>query len=160
MTKSPTCSPAAETTTPLQTSGPAAPGPSPPGPKSPASPWLHNHAYRPRIAQPIAAFRQSADAKLTVPMEGLPWPDGAFDVVTGFNSFQFAGKPVVALAEVRRVLGSAGSLPVAKRPPFPTSRAAQAKQQEFHCSIASSSGEWRHQLPRIRQRFQSPNCRQ
>jgi ubiquinone/menaquinone biosynthesis C-methylase UbiE len=93
-------------------------------------------------------------------MEGLPWPDGAFDVVTGFNSFQFAGKPVVALAEVRRVLGSAGSLPVAKRPPFPTSRAAQAKQQEFHCSIASSSGEWRHQLPRIRQRFQSPNCRQ
>ena len=36
----------------------------------------------------------------------------------------------------------------------------RAKQQEFQCSIASSSGEWRHQLPRIRERFQSPDCRQ
>src|SRR5207247_3343163 len=46
MTRWPTFSPAAETTTPLQTSGPAAPRPSPPGPTSPAPPWLHNHAYR------------------------------------------------------------------------------------------------------------------
>src|SRR5881394_3228262 len=38
--------PAAETTTPPQTSGPAAPRLSPPGPTSPASPWLHNYAYR------------------------------------------------------------------------------------------------------------------
>ena len=38
--------PAAETTTPPPTSGPAAPMPSPPGPTSPASPWRHNHAYR------------------------------------------------------------------------------------------------------------------
>src|SRR5438034_10174038 len=46
MTRWPTFSPAAETTTPLQTSGPAAPRPSPPGLTSPAPPWLHNHAYR------------------------------------------------------------------------------------------------------------------
>src|SRR5580704_9326563 len=46
MTSSPTFSPAAETTTPPPTSGSAAPRPSPPGPTSPASPWLHNHAYR------------------------------------------------------------------------------------------------------------------
>src|SRR5580693_8280861 len=46
MTRSPTFSPAAETTTPPRTSGSAAPRPSPPGPTSPASPWLHNHAYR------------------------------------------------------------------------------------------------------------------
>src|SRR6202163_1574167 len=46
MTRWPTFSPAAETTTPPQTSGLSAPRPSPPGPTSPASPWLHNHAYR------------------------------------------------------------------------------------------------------------------
>src|ERR1700738_4818182 len=46
MTRSPTFSPAAETTTPPRTSGSAAPRPSPPGPTSPASPWRHNHAYR------------------------------------------------------------------------------------------------------------------
>src|SRR5271165_7031294 len=39
-------SPVAETTTPPQTSGLAAPRPSPPGPKSLVSLWLHNHAYR------------------------------------------------------------------------------------------------------------------
>src|ERR1700738_2039710 len=46
MIRSPTFSPAAETTTPPRTCGSAAPRPSPPGPTSPASPWLHNHAYR------------------------------------------------------------------------------------------------------------------
>jgi SAM-dependent methyltransferase len=43
-------------------------------------------------------------------MESLPWPDGSFDVVTGFNSFPFAGKPVSALAEARRVLVGDGKL--------------------------------------------------
>lgn len=36
-------------------------------------------------------------------MEELPYADGAFDVVTGFNSFQFAARPVVALREASRV---------------------------------------------------------
>src|SRR5205823_12997226 len=52
MIKSPMCSPAAETTTPPQTSGPAAPRPSPPGPMSPASLWLHNHAYHRHLSAP------------------------------------------------------------------------------------------------------------
>src|SRR5260370_32851624 len=52
MTRSPTISPAAETTTPPQTSGSAAPRPSPPGPTSPAAPWLHNHAHRPASLNP------------------------------------------------------------------------------------------------------------
>jgi SAM-dependent methyltransferase len=43
-------------------------------------------------------------------MESLPWPDSAFDAVTGFNSFPFAGNPVAALAEARRVLASDGKL--------------------------------------------------
>ena len=35
-------------------------------------------------------------------LEDLPFPDHAFDVVTGFNAFQFAGNPVRALTEARR----------------------------------------------------------
>lgn len=36
-------------------------------------------------------------------MEELPWADGSFDVVTGFNSFFIAANMVDALAEARRV---------------------------------------------------------
>jgi SAM-dependent methyltransferase len=44
------------------------------------------------------------DADLRVgEMEDLPWPDGAFDLVTGFNSFFFANDMVAALQEAGRV---------------------------------------------------------
>lgn len=44
------------------------------------------------------------DADLRVgTLEELPWDDGEFDVVTGFNAFQFAPDIVAALAEARRV---------------------------------------------------------
>lgn len=44
------------------------------------------------------------DADLTVgEMESLPYPDDAFDVVTGFNAFQFAADPGHALREAGRV---------------------------------------------------------
>jgi ubiquinone/menaquinone biosynthesis C-methylase UbiE len=36
-------------------------------------------------------------------LQFLPLADGDFDVVTGFNSFQFAADPVAALAEANRV---------------------------------------------------------
>lgn len=36
-------------------------------------------------------------------MEELPYSNHTFDVVTGFNSFQFAANPVKALQEARRV---------------------------------------------------------
>ncbi len=36
-------------------------------------------------------------------LESLPYPDAAFDLVTGFNSFQFAANPTQALAEAKRV---------------------------------------------------------
>jgi SAM-dependent methyltransferase len=45
-------------------------------------------------------------------MEQLPWTDGAFDVVTGFNSFQYAVDVPAALAEAARV--SCGLVAVCK----------------------------------------------
>jgi SAM-dependent methyltransferase len=41
-------------------------------------------------------------------MEELPFADDSFDVVTGFNSFQFAADPVHALREARRVTKPGG----------------------------------------------------
>lgn len=45
-------------------------------------------------------------------LEDLPFADAAFDVVTGFNAFQFAGNPAVALAEARRVTRPGGRVVV------------------------------------------------
>jgi SAM-dependent methyltransferase len=41
-------------------------------------------------------------------LETLPYADATFDVVTGFNSFQYAANPDAALAEARRVVRSGG----------------------------------------------------
>jgi SAM-dependent methyltransferase len=41
-------------------------------------------------------------------METLPWARDAFDVVTGFNAFQFAADPVHALREAGRVTSPGG----------------------------------------------------
>jgi len=38
----------------------------------------------------------------------LPFDDATFDVVTGFNSFQYAANPAVALGEARRVTKAEG----------------------------------------------------
>lgn len=45
-------------------------------------------------------------------MEDLPLPDEAYDIVTGFNSFQYAADISEALAEARRVLRPDGRLVV------------------------------------------------
>lgn len=43
-------------------------------------------------------------------IEELPFADAEFDVVTGFNSFQYAGNPSVALREGRRVAKAGGKI--------------------------------------------------
>jgi ubiquinone/menaquinone biosynthesis C-methylase UbiE len=44
----------------------------------------------------------SADLRVGA-MERLPWDADTFDVVTGFNAFQFAADMIVALREAKRV---------------------------------------------------------
>ncbi len=43
-------------------------------------------------------------------LEQLPYPDGNFDIVTGFNCFQFAGDIVNALREAKRVTKKGGEV--------------------------------------------------
>lgn len=46
-------------------------------------------------------------------MEALPHADASFDVVTGFNAFQYAASPRNALSEARRVLRPGGAIVIA-----------------------------------------------
>jgi SAM-dependent methyltransferase len=46
-------------------------------------------------------------------IEDLPWPDNSFDVVTGFNAFQYAADVVNALREARRVTRPGGRVAMA-----------------------------------------------
>jgi hypothetical protein len=46
-------------------------------------------------------------------MEDLPWLDDTFDIVTGFNAFQFAADTVGALREARRVAQPGGRVAMA-----------------------------------------------
>lgn len=50
----------------------------------------------------IARERVPAGDFRLADLENVPFGSAAFDVVTGFNSFQFAGDPVRALMEARR----------------------------------------------------------
>lgn len=56
----------------------------------------------------IAAERSPRATFHTGEIQDLPFADGSFDLVTGFNSFQYAASPAAALAEARRVLRPGG----------------------------------------------------
>ena len=60
----------------------------------------------------IAASRTPTAAFHVGDLEDLPFRDGEFDVVSGINSFQYAGNPVSALSEARRVAGENGKVVV------------------------------------------------
>lgn len=51
----------------------------------------------------IAAERTPSGDFRTGDLEALPWPEDAFDVVSGFSAFQFADDKIHALSEARRV---------------------------------------------------------
>ncbi len=66
-------------------------------------------------SEPLAriARERVPDADLRLgELERLPFPDAAFDAVTGFNSFQFAGDPAAALREAARVTRTGGVVAV------------------------------------------------
>jgi SAM-dependent methyltransferase len=65
---------------------------------------------RARRRAPGAEFRAGL-------MEALPWPDATFDVVTGFNAFQYALDVDLALAEARRVTRPGGRIAICKWAP-------------------------------------------
>jgi SAM-dependent methyltransferase len=46
-------------------------------------------------------------------MTALPWPDQTFDLLTGFNSFQYAHEFVKALSEARRVANAGAHVVIA-----------------------------------------------
>lgn len=60
----------------------------------------------------IARDRVPAGVFHIADLENVPFGSASFDVVTGFNSFQFAGDPVRALAEARRVAKPGGKVVV------------------------------------------------
>jgi SAM-dependent methyltransferase len=54
---------------------------------------------------PAARFRMGE-------LQQLPYPDRSFDLVTGFNAFQYAASPVDALRDARRVTRPGGAVVV------------------------------------------------
>src|SRR5688500_8479899 len=58
----------------------------------------------------LARRRNQQNNFLEEDLEDLPFPDNHFDVVTGFNSFQYAGDFENALLEAKRVLKPGGRL--------------------------------------------------
>jgi SAM-dependent methyltransferase len=60
----------------------------------------------------IARSRVPAGDFRKCDLEELPFADGTFDVVTGFNSLQYAGNPVAALREAGRVTRRGGAVVV------------------------------------------------
>lgn len=58
----------------------------------------------------VAKERNPLNNFMEEDLEALPFASGSFDVVTGFNSFQYAGSFTNALAEAKRVLKDGGKI--------------------------------------------------
>lgn len=73
----------------------------------------------------IARDRAPGARFLRGDLQSLPWPDESFDLVAGFNAFQFAASPVAALAEARRVARRGGRVAIVTWAPPETMPAAR-----------------------------------
>jgi len=60
----------------------------------------------------VARRRTPAGDFCQCDIESLPYPDGSFDVVTGFNSIQYAVDPATAVAELARVCRRGGRVAI------------------------------------------------
>lgn len=60
----------------------------------------------------IARDRAPGARFLRGDLQSLPWPDESFDLVAGFNAFQFAASPFAALTEARRVTRRGGRVAI------------------------------------------------
>lgn len=58
----------------------------------------------------VARVRNNQNNFLEEDLESLPFAENSFDLVTGFNSFQYAGNFANALSEAKRVLKTGGRL--------------------------------------------------
>ena len=58
----------------------------------------------------VARYRNPDNNFMEEDLEALPFADNSFDIVTGFNSFQYAGDFEKALQEAKRVLKKNGRL--------------------------------------------------
>ena len=104
----------------------------------------------------IASARERAPAAdlRVAGMDALPYEDGAFDIVTGFNSLQFSDDPPASLREWMRVTGPAER---SRSAPGPSASAARSTWSKPRCASsaarrpASRSGRgWRRwRAPRV-----------
>jgi len=68
--------------------------------------------------------------------QNLPWPDGAFDVVTAVNALQFADDTIEALAEFARVLAPGGYIAIAN-----WAEGARNDLDAIEAAVAAADGE-------------------
>jgi hypothetical protein len=142
MTRSPTFSPAVETTTPPQTSGPAAPRPSPPGPTSPAMSWLHNYAHC-RASLSLSRFPSISRCQV----------DGASATHVERTIVLFcAASPILApcFRDQQRRTPQSGADPrgMSRRRALPADARGTRKPQSSR-TASSAPGRWRPGLPNL-----------
>ena len=112
-----------------------------------------------------AARKRNARVEFSVgEMERLPFDDETFDLVCGFNSFQFAANPLNAFAEARRVLKPGGTLVamiwrLRRSPTSPSMRISTSSSRNITSPMASTldnSGNLMFEPPRVTTRSSMP----
>ncbi|HLH66542.1 MAG TPA: class I SAM-dependent methyltransferase [Solirubrobacteraceae bacterium] len=97
----------------------------------------------------IARERVPSATLVAAGMDSLPFPSGRFDVVVGFNAFQFADDPLVAVAEAARVARVHGLVAATTfaEPERNESTALHLALEPLRASASGRSGEVARHLP-------------